>query len=379
MNYLTALLPYLKKYRIAIIIAAIAFLALDIMLETGAHKHPKSKAVFVEAAQATVQNMPIEITAPGLVESQQSVAITPQITGTITKIAFNAGDTVKAGQLLFEIDPAVYSTSVQQAQAVLQRDQALYISERADADRYAALVKQEYVTQQQYDDEKAAADAQAAVVLADQAALQQAKIQLGYTEIVAPVSGKTGNVNLRVGDLVTANTATAMVTINQLNTVWVNFNIPQAALPGLLHYQTQSKTPLPVTIYTEDGHKQLSSGQLVFINNTVNLKTGTVLLKAEFNNDKEQLWPGLAVTVKVVLAQQPNAVTVPMQAIQNDQQGNFVYVIKQGKAESQRVVVARQVGPLAVIKQGLIGNEQVLTVVPPDITDGTEVRVMKQN
>lgn len=380
---MSTLIFRLKKHRWFV---GISVLMLIIVLWlSGAFHHSNSKVtpVVVQATQVKIQPMPLAISAHGTIESQQSVTITPQITGTITKIAFHSGKRVKEGQLLFEIDPATAMANLQQAEALLKRDKALFVSQEADANRYAELVKLEYVTKQQYDQTKAAANAQAALVNSDEAAVKQAKIQLGYTKIFAPVSGKTGEVTLRIGDLVTANSTTAMVKINQLDPLWVDFTIPQRQLPSLLQYKRQNKADknqkLAVEVFSEDGKHLLGNGHLAFIDNNVNPQTGTVLLKAEVPNAKELLWPGLMVKTNLILTTEAKAIVVPMKAIQVGQEGNFVYQVIDHKAVSTPVTVDRQVDDLAVISKGLRGNETILTVIPPNMTDDVPVKISEAN
>jgi multidrug efflux system membrane fusion protein len=379
MIQLKILLGYIKQYpKLAIILLAILLISAWQILAV-LHRHPKlMPEVSVEVTTAAIKAMPVVITATGTLESEQSVAITPQVTGIIKNIAFQPGQEVKANQLLFEIDPESMSTSLQQAQALLQKDQADLISANADAKRYAALVKQEYVTQQQYDQAKAAAAAQAAVVAADEATVKQAQIQLGYTEITSPIAGKSGNVTVKQGDLVTAYTTAPLVVINKLDPLWVSFSIPQSKLHQLLKYQN-SKTPLQVDIYSEHKGRLLGKATLFFIDNTVDAQTGTVLLKAELPNKQHLLWPGLMVKVNIILATEPHAIVIPVSSVQMDQDGAFVYYVANNIAHKQRITVNREIGDLAVVSNGLKGTEQIISVIPPDLDDGDPVTVNKIN
>ncbi|OGT06437.1 MAG: hypothetical protein A2103_05690 [Gammaproteobacteria bacterium GWF2_41_13] len=330
-------------------------------------------ATTVKVAPVLFRPMPIELTTLGSVEPMRSVAVVPQVTGVIKKIDFEAGQIVQANQLLFEIDPATLIADVQKAQATSQHDQAALISTQEDLDRFAALVKLGYVTRQQYDQAKAAVKEQQAQVNADNAARNQAQIQLSYTQIRSPLTGKTGNVTVKVGDVVTANSAVPLVTINQLDPVWVDFNLPERDLPSILTYQKQGS--LNVSVFLEGGIRPLGTGRLVFIDNTVNAQTGTVLFKAELDNARGYLWPGLMVQVKLILSVEPNAMVVPATAVQFDQQGSFVYCLEQGKAVVQRIIINRRVGNLVVVQKGLAANESVITTISPDLSDGATVQV----
>lgn len=354
------------------IIGVIVIIVFRILWVTKSKGHV-TPATTVTVAPVFIRPMPIELTTLGSVEPVQSVVVVPQVTGVIKKVDFEAGQIVQANQLLFEIDPATSIAEVQKTQAALQHDQATLTASQEDLSRFTALVKLGYVTQQQYDQAKAAAKSQQAQVSADQAVLHQAQIQLGYTQIRAPFAGKTGNVTVKVGDLVTADSPVPLVTINQLDPVLVGFNLPERDLPSILAYQKQGS--LNVSVFLEGGIRPLGTGRLVFIDNAVNAQTGTVLFKAELDNARGYLWPGLMVKVELILSVEPNAMVVPATAVQFDQQGSFVYRVEQGKAVVQRITINRRVGNLVVVQKGLAANESVITTISPDLNDGTAVRV----
>jgi multidrug efflux system membrane fusion protein len=358
-----------KKISGGVAILLIAF----IYWQFFSHKTRAVEIPLVTAAKVEIRPMPIDLKAVGSVESQQSVTITPQVTGIITKINFQPGAHVTAGQVLFEIESDTFNATLEQAEATLQRDQAQLVYLEADAKRYASLVKLEYVTRDQYEQAKASADAQDALVKADQAQVDQAKIQLGHTIITAPVSGKAGNYTVRVGDLVVADNS-ALVTINQLNPLWIDFNVPQNQLVEIRQYQHQQ--PLKITIFSEDEKQKLGHGKLTFIDNNVNAQTGTVLLKAEVDNSNDVLWPGQMVSVVITLKTIQNALVIPLRAVQFDDDGSFVYTLKDNKAVIQAVTITKQTENLAVVSKGLTINDQVLTTIPPDLEDGTVVKLV---
>lgn len=326
----------------------------------------------VTTVHARIQAMPFLIQTVGAVEAEKSVLVIPQVSGVIRAINFTEGQNVQAGQLLMTIDPTAQQLNLQQAEANLARDKAQLQLAEANAKRYGALVKLEYVTRQQYEEAVATAAAQRAVVAADQDQVQQAQLQLDYTQVRAPISGKTGSLTVKVGDLVTANGTNPLVTINQLGSVLINFSIPQTQLSALLRYQRQGT----LSVLTRAGHNQsYIPGQLVFIDNTVNPQTGTVTLKAKIDNNNQLLWPGQAVTVRLILAMQPNAIVIPSTALQIDQNGYFVYIVLDGKAKIQRLTVDRQIDQYAVISAGLKGQETILTQIPPNLKEGSPVSV----
>lgn len=329
----------------------------------------------VKVVHPQTKPMPIGLQEVATVEAQQSVNIVPQVSGVVKKIHFTQGEEVVRGQLLFEIDPSVYETDVKQYQANLQRDQAQLSILKATADRYAGLAKLEYITRQQYDEAVASMQEQQAVVAADQAQLEQKQIQLQFTQIRAPISGKAGVVNLHPGDLVTANSATPILVINRLDNVFINFNIPQDRLPDLLKYKRAGT--LNTEVLSEDGSTTLAKGQLVFIGNMVNAQTGTVQVKAEAQNPNLQLWPGQLVRVRLILAVEQNALVIPNGSVQLGQNGNYVYLVKNNKAVMQPITVSRTIGTETVIASGLKPEDVVLAEIPPGLEEGSKVKIEK--
>lgn len=337
----------------------------------GRHGHGGGPAQ-VKAVTATVQSMPVVLEGIGTVEAEQSVQVRAQVAGTLDRVMFHEGDLVRAGQVLFQLDPRQFQASVGQAQAVLARDLANANEAHAQQARLSSLVRQEYVTRQEYSQAVATAQANTATVQADREALRQAQLQLSYATIRAPITGRAGSLQVKAGNLVAANSATPLVIINSIQPTLVTFTIPQQALPEVRNFQ-QAHGPLKVEISRQAGQPPVSEGKLVFIDNAVNVQTGTVTLKAESANTNEALWPGEFVAIRLVENVEPHAVTVPAVAVQMGQQGAFVYVIDHGRARSQPVTVGRQVGQLDVITAGLKGGEQVITEFPANMQEGSPV------
>lgn len=317
----------------------------------------------VTTAVAKWQPMPIVMQAVGQVQSEHSVQIQPQVSGVLKQVYFNEGQEVSAGQRLFLIDPAPY-------QAALASAKSAWESAKANADRMAPLAAKDYVTPQEYQDAQSAAD-QA------QAAYQQAQINLAYTDIRAPIAGRTGSLAVKSGNVVAPSNTTPLVVINQMEPILVQFQIPQQSLTEVRHYQALHS--IHVFITNEDGSGDLGEGKLVFIDNAVNASSGTVLLKARLPNRNELLWPGQFVGVRMQLTVEPNAMVVPDSAVQSDQNGNFVYTVTDGKARITTVTVDRQVGDLAVISSGLDAGEVVITQIPRSLRAGLPVSVNKQH
>jgi multidrug efflux system membrane fusion protein len=319
-------------------------------------KRPDQQLV-VETAAVRAQPMPISLQVVGQVQSEHSVQIRPQVSGILQAVYFKEGQAVTRGQQLFRIDPSQYQTALTAARAAWQ-----YAHEQAQ--RLAPLAGKEYVTTQEYDVARAAVD-QA------QAALKQAEINFAYTDIRAPSAGRTGSLGARSGNLVAPGDSTPLVIINQMQPILVQYSIPQQSLSELRRYQAQHSIRIFIT--NEDGSGDLGQGELVFIDNTVNTDTGTVMLKARVGNAHEQLWPGQYVGVRTRFTMQPDAVVVPQAAIQTGQSGNFVYLVEQGKAVIRAVQVDRQVGDLAVIASGIKAGETVVTRAPRNLRPGVKV------
>ncbi|MEK8089100.1 efflux RND transporter periplasmic adaptor subunit [Thermithiobacillus plumbiphilus] len=327
----------------------------------------------VQVTQAVTRPMPVTLDAIGSVEAGHRVEIRPQVSGTLASVNFTEGQTVREGQLLFRIDPALFEAAVAQARAALQRDQAQLREAQAQARRLQPLASREYITRQEYEQAQANASALAATVAADRAQLRQAEIQLGYSRIHAPISGVAGNLAVRAGNLVGANDTTPLVVINQITPVRVAFNLPQEQLDSVRAAQAQGS--VRVQALSQDTGKLLEEGPLVFIDNTVNAANGTVLMKAEMPNQNQTLWPGQFVAVRMILRVQPEALVIPTVALRTGQDGSYVFVAAQGKTQMRPVTLDRQIGELVVIAKGLRPGEQVITQIPRNLAPGQSIRV----
>ncbi len=327
----------------------------------------------VKAVRVSKQPMPIRLEAPGTVVVDRSVSLRPQVTGILQNIAFFEGQTLQAGQLLFEIDPKPFQETLHQAQATLNRDKTILDQNERDAKRLQSLVGSEYVSQQDVEQAETTLRAQADLVLSNYAAVRQAEIALAYTKIVAPIDGFSGQVMPQVGDLITTTDLNPLVTINQLDPLLIAFSISQNQLPAVLKAAQQG--PLNVQLQVSDALSKPIEGNLVFIDNSVSTQTGTILLKARVANPDSHLWPGMMLQVTLILSVEPAAITIPASALQIDQQGHFVYCITQGNVSIRRVQLSRQIDNWAVIREGLEENEQVLLEVAPNLVEGTPVRI----
>lgn len=310
------------------------------------------------------------LSAIGTVEPISTVLVNSRIDSQVMQVHVADGQTVQAGDLLFTLDDKPAKAAIALAQANLARDQATHDQAQADADRDRPLVKTGAVSQQAYDAAVSTAKAAEASVAADQANLDQAQLTLSYTQIRAPITGRLGAVAVTAGNLVKASststnaatgTTTGLVTITQMTPIRVAFTVPERNLDAIR--TAMAGTPLPVVeAFAGNGKTRLATGQLTFIDSTVDTKSGTIPLKATFDNTIFALWPGQFVRASLQLGTQDNAVTVPTVALQAGQTGAFVFVAKpDGTAEVRPVTVARTVGDTAVIAQGVTPGEKVVT------------------
>ena len=340
-------------------------------------KKPTSRPpVPVLAATVVEKTVPVELKAIGSVEAYSTVNIKSRVGGQLVKVNFKEGQDVDQGQLLFVIDPRPHEATLRQAEANLAKDKALANKAQADARRYAALIQKQFVSQQEYDQAKATAESLSATVQADQVAVQNAKLMLSYCYIHAPISGRTGNLLAHMGNMIKADADTAMLVINQIQPIYVSFAIPQQNLPEIRRYMAKKKIPVEALIAGEENNPE--TGELTFVNNTVDTSTGTFQCKATYANPHKRLWPGLFVNVIVKLATQPNAILVPSQAVQTRQEGEFVFVIKPDHTvEVRPVETGRTIDNDVIITKGLKPGEQVVTDGQLRLVPGAKVQIKK--
>jgi multidrug efflux system membrane fusion protein len=332
-------------------------------------------ALVVKAARAIVKPMPVLIEAVGTVEPEHSVQVRAQVSGVLQSVLFKEGDTVKAGQLLFQIDARTFKAQHNQSLAAMARDKAQLENARAQQERLEPLLKREFITRQEYDVAVTSAKSLEASVQADQAAAEQARIQLEFASIRAPISGRTGTLAVNPGNLVpAAGGGTPLVTINSMDPILVGFSIPERQLEEIRRYQNEKD--MRIDILPDRAGLPAAEGKLVFIDNTVTPQTGTVLLKTRVANTKELIWPGQFVNVRIVLAVEPEAVVVPEVAVQPGQDGSFVYLIDgDNKVQIQPVKVSRQIGNEVVIASGVKAGDHVITEIPQALQPGAAVRL----
>jgi multidrug efflux system membrane fusion protein len=280
---------------------------------------------------------------------------------------------VRQGEPLFTIDSRPYEAALRLAEANLARDDAQFDNAKKEAARQEELLKKGIASQGEYDQAHAAADALAAAIQADKAAIERAKLDIGYCNISAPFDGRAGAMLVDQGNLVKVNDM-ALVTIDQIHPIQVSFSVPQGELPEIQKQMTSHKIAVKAVIPGQEA--QPETGELTFIDNAVNATTGTIVLKGTFDNSQERLWPGRYVDVVLVLTEETDAIVIPARAIQTGQKGQYVYVIKPDMTVEDRVIeVERTLGREAVISKGLAADEQVVTDGQLRLTPGGKVAV----
>ena len=329
----------------------------------------------VSVTAVKTSTVPYVVRTNGVVEPMQTVAVEAQVTGILNRVTFAEGKDVQAGQVLFQIDSRPYVATLQQARGQLARDEAQASNARRESARYLALVKQGYVTSSQADQAAATAVSASALVDADRANVDKALVDVANCTIRAPISGRTGSLLVRQGNLVKANALPPLVVINQIQPILVRFAVPQSQLPDIQRY-FRGGNALKVTATASEGTGSPLSGTLAFLDNNVDSTTGTVLLKARFTNPEGTLWPGQFVQVALQLYVDANALTVPTSAVMTGQQGTFVYTIDPaGNAKQRPVVVARTVDSLAVLGSGVKVGEMVIIDGQSRLIPGAKVVV----
>jgi len=329
-------------------------------------------AIPVLVAKVTQRAMPVQLTAIGNVEAF-AVSVRAQVAGELLEVHFKEGDFVNKGQLLFTIDPRPYEAALARAQATLLKDQAVAANSRTQTQRISKLLADGVVSPSDADNTKSAADAAEATVAADEAALKTAQLNLEYCTIYSPMDGRTGAVMVKPGNLVEVADV-PIVVIRRLSPLGVGFTVPQEYLPEVKRYMAAG--PLRVEATVPNGSGPPEVGRLVFVDNGVDARTGTILLKALFQNSRGVLWPGLYVNTVMTLAEQSNALVIPSQAITAGQQGSFVYVVQtDGTVAPRPVTSSRTVEGQAVIENGLKLGETVVTDGQVRLAPGATVQI----
>jgi len=314
----------------------------------------------VTATTVEQKSVPFDVQAIGTVIAASTVAVRAQITGELMSVNFKEGDEVKEGQVLFTLDKRPFEAVLQQAEAQLQKDMAQAANAKAQATRYQDLAQRGIATREQVDQMTTQATALEATVAADRANIQSARVQLDYATIEAPISGRTGLLQVHKGNLVRANDTIPIVSINRITPVYVTFAIPESMLPQFKRYMGAGTIRVEAQAPNDTG--RASIGRIDFIDIAVDSTTGTIKVKGTFPNQDHRLWPGQFVNVSVRLTTEANATVVPAVAVQTGQQGSYVFVVKDDKTVDMRTVrVERVANSEAVIGDGVKPGETIVT------------------
>ncbi len=339
-------------------------------------KAPKGPpAVTVSVAPVQQETVPIRLQAIGNVEAFQTVSVKARVDGQIVTVNFREGDPVKKAEVLFRIDPRPYEAALRQAEANALRDKAARDQARSQEKRYQELLDKNFVSKEAYAQIRTNAETAEATARASQAALENARLNLEYCTIASPLDGYVGKVLLQAGNMVRANDANALVVINQVRPIYVNFAVPEQNLPEVRKYRAAG--PLAVETLPDPGAPPIR-GELIFVDNAVDPSTGTIRLRAQFENADAALWPGQFVNVTLRLYEQADAIVIPSPAVQNGPEGQYVYVVGADSiADVRKISVQRIDGERTIVASGLQKGERVVTRGQLRLGPKTRVQVGK--
>jgi multidrug efflux system membrane fusion protein len=337
---------------------------------SNAQKASAQRAVRVTTAPVAKADFPVYLTGLGTVQGFNTVVVRTRVDGQIDKIAFKEGQTVNQGDLLVEIDPRPYQATLDQAKAKKDQDEANLANANLDLQRYTKLG--EFATKQQTDTQRSTVQQLTAQIAADVAAISNAQTQLDYTQVKSPIPGVAGLRQVDIGNIVNASTQTGIVTIAQIEPIAVIFTAPEEQLPYI--NEAQAVAPLKVIAITTDGKKPLAEGTLAVVNNQVDTTSGTIRLKAVFDNKNHALWPGQSVSTRLLVKTLKDATVVPDEAIQHGTDGLYAFVVNQdNKAELRKVKVSQSIDGRSVVDDGLAPGQQVITAGQYKVQPGTLV------
>lgn len=341
------------------------------------HEKPRAAVaapVPVTAALVAQTDMPVIARGIGTVQAYKAVTVKTRVDGQIVKVSFEEGHDVKAGDQLFQIDPRPFQAALDLASAAQQRDKAQLTGAQLDLERYGKLIGSGFQSRQSFDQQQTTVDSLKAAIAADQASIETAKLNLAFADIRSPIDGRAGQRLVDLGNLVQAGQSTPLVSITQIKPIFVNFTVPQDVTEEIR--RDQAEGALVVYAYGSDDKTLLSTGKLSVIDNQIEVATGTLRLKAIFENTDEKLWPGEFVNARVVLKTRKGATTVPQRAIMQGASGYYAYVIKpDNTAERRTVEVAGMQDDTAIIDKGLTVGEKVVVDGQYRLTNGATVKI----
>jgi membrane fusion protein, multidrug efflux system len=328
----------------------------------------------VTVGVAETKDVPVFVRGIGTVQAFKTVTVKSRVDGHIVKVLFEEGQAVTAGDPLFQIDPRPFQATLDQAVANKQKDEAQLQGAQLDLERYGKLLAPGFQSRQSYDQQKATVDALKGSIAADQAAIETAKLNLAYADIRSPIDGRTGQRLVDLGNLVTTSQNTPLVSITQIKPIFVNFTVPQDQTDKIRTNQT--KGPLTVLAYASDDKTLLAEGKVTLVDNQIDQATGTLRLKATFDNANERLWPGEFVNARLVLATRNDAITVPQRVVLQGAEGYYLYVVKPDNTVERRTVeVAVTQDGIAVIGKGLAAGEKVVVDGQYRLSNGAKIRI----
>ncbi len=337
----------------------------------------KRTAVPVTVGDVIQKTVPVQLRAIGNVEAHATVSVNAQVEGELTSVHFQEGQEMKEGELLFTIDSRAYEAQLKEVEANLARDRAKLDNARKQVERYASVVGQGYVAEEQYDQVVADAAALEGTVKADEAAVEKAKLELSYCTIRSPINGVTGSLGVNRGNIIKAiDKDRPLVIINQIRPIYVTFAISERHLPEVKKYMAEGK--LEVTAAIPGDERSWVRGELTFVQNKVDKDTGTIQLKATFPNEHRALWPGQFVNVLLTLRSDSGAIVVPSQAIQTGQQGEYVFVVKPDLTVEHRIVEVERAGAdETVIRSGVSPGDKVVTDGQLRLASGSLIKIVE--
>jgi multidrug efflux system membrane fusion protein len=330
-------------------------------------------AIPVTVGVVTPADVPVLLNGIGTVQAYNTIVVRSRVDGPIVAVDFTEGEEVEAGAPLFQIDPRPYEAALAQARAARNKDKAQLASAQLDLDRSTKLLSRGFQTQQSFDQQTALVGQLKAAIEGDEAAIETAQLNLGYTKITAPISGRLGARLVDIGNLVRAGEGTALVRMTQVRPIYVSFTLPQQSFDGIR--EQQNKAPLAVEAFSGDDTRRLARGQLTLIDNAIDAATGTIHLKAQFANEEERLWPGEFVNARVILSMRRAVPTVPAQAVQDGPDGYIIYVVKPDETvERKSIEVAAIQDGIAAVTRGLAVGERVVVTGQFRLVNGARVK-----
>jgi multidrug efflux system membrane fusion protein len=361
---------------LGLIVGAFSACSEDASGTRNAENGQKREAVPVTVGDVVQRTVPVQLQAIGNVEPYATVSVNAQVEGELTSVHFKEGQEMKEGDLLFTIDSRSCDAQLKEAEANLAKDKAKLENAQKQVERYASVVGQGYVAEEQYDQVVADAAALQSTVKADEAAVEKANLALSYCTIKSPINGVTGSLGVNRGNIIKAiDKDRPLVVINQIRPIYVAFAIAERYLPEVKKYMAEGK--LEVTAGVPGDKSKWARGELTFVQNKVDKDTGTIQLKATFANEDRALWPGQFVSVLLTLTSDSGAIVVPSQAIQNGQQGEYVFVVKPDMTvEHRNVDVERTIGDESVVRNGVSPGEKVVTDGQLRLASGSLVKIV---